>query len=61
MIILFVVSHAIIKDPYGTYFVFSKKKKKKKLDTFLGAHNVTKTQLDSLLGILKGVLLKQLF
>ena len=29
MIILFVVSHAIIKDPYGTYFVFSKKKKKK--------------------------------
>ena len=60
MIILFVVSHAIIKDPYGTYFVFSKKKKKK-LDTFLGAHNVTKTQLDSLLGILKSVLLKQLF
>ena len=29
MIILFVVSHTIIKDPYVTYLAFSKKKKKK--------------------------------
>ena len=50
MIFLFVVSHTIIKDPYGTYLAFSKKKKKN-LILFLGAHKVTKTQLDSPLGM----------
>lgn len=71
MIILFVVSHAIIKDLYCTYLVFSTTTTKK-LDTFLGTHNVTKTQLDSTLGLsqffvktkkhtVKAVLLKQLF
>ena len=53
MIILFVVSHTIIKDPYVTYLAFSKKKEKEKENwtLFLGAHKVTKTQLDSPLGM----------
>ena len=55
MVILLVVSHTIIKDPYGTYPTFSKnkkiKKKKKNWILFLGAHKFTKTQLDSPLGM----------
>ena len=52
MIILFVVSHTIIKDPYVTYLAFSTKNKEKENWTlFWGAHKVTKAQLDSPLGM----------